>query len=121
MTNTFNFGDDFSANYLTQFKIFSIFDYQFPIYFQTEYENYWNLFFMELQSGFDFEETKKKLIKRIATHQYPDILEENILQIWNSSPDFFIMGQLKNCLDIIENEYNIEIVLREIKINKIID
>ncbi len=117
----FNFGDEFNTENLYKFFEFKIVDNSVYIIINSEYLIHWSCFFNELEQGLDYETTKYRLIDRVAKHQYPDILEENISTLWNNLPEFFLNGQLKTNLQDLEDKQNLKSILREISIKKIID
>lgn len=117
----FNFGDDFNSDNLHKFFEFKIANNSIYIIINSEYLIHWSYFFNELVQGLDYETAKYRLINRVAKHQYPDILEENIISIWKNLPEFFINGQLKTNLQDLEDTQNLKSILREISIKKIID
>jgi hypothetical protein len=81
----------------------------------------WINFFLELEKGTnDYDKVKLELVKDLASIQYPDILEENILKIWEQSPMFFSNGYIKNNFDFLESNSEFFSLMRQIKIDKII-
>ena len=100
---------------------FEFFGEKFPLISLPSHCYHWIIFFIEIENyNQEYPVAKQNLIKDLAILQYPDILEENIIGIWNHSPSFFSSGYIGNNFEYLEKDDRFLRLLRQIKIDKII-
>ena len=117
MSEYFNFGDDFNMNLYN----INLLEETFTLICPQNHYYYWINFFLQIENyKIEYDVAKQNLIKTLATLQYPDILEENIINIWNYSPSFFSSGYIGNNFEYLEKDDRFLRLLRQIKIDKII-
>ena len=81
---------------------------------------FWREFFHDLENGETLESARHSLLTKIVKIKYSDFDESKIDSMWEKFPNYF-EGNIKANFDKLENDSNFQNILREIKINQIID
>jgi hypothetical protein len=89
-----------------------------PIYLIKDMQD----FFDEISTGkILWEKAKEKFILTIAKKEYPEMDEDRILYFWKKQPNMFGRGQLKSIFNDLESSSEIKEIIRNIKIDQVIE
>lgn len=99
---------------------FNLLENKFHLIIHNSQNQIWREFFADLESGQDIEVCRRVLLTKIVKTKYSDFDESKIDSMWEKFPNYF-EGNIKANFDKLENDSNFQNILREIKINQIID
>ena len=117
MLEYFNFDCDFNMNLYN----IDFLEENFTLICPQNHYYCWLDFFIQLEHHkIDYDVAKLNLVQTLAKLQYFDIIDENIINIWNYSPSFFSNGYIANNFDYLEKDDGFLRLLRQIKIDRII-
>jgi hypothetical protein len=75
---------------------------------------FWKEFFQDLENGVDLNVSISSLLRKISKSDF------DVDMIWEKHPNYFL-GNIKDNIDKLKNDSEFQSLLREIRINKIID
>ena len=75
---------------------------------------FWKEFFQDLENGIDLDVSIRSLLRKISKSDF------DVDMIWEKHPNYF-PGNIKDNIDKLKNDSEFQSLLREIRINKIID
>ena len=86
-----------------------------PLIINRPHGLFWKEFFQDLENGIDLDVSRSSLLRKIS--KWWDI---DVDMIWEKHPNYFL-GNIKDNIDKLKNDSEFQSILREIRINKIID
>lgn len=99
---------------------FDLLNNKFHLIIHNSQNQFWREFFLDLENGKDLEACRQNLLTKIVKTKYIDFDESKIDLMWEKFPNYF-EGNIKSNFEKLVNDTLFLSLLREIRINKVID